>query len=121
MKPLSAFSNDGAGTGESPPWKRRAAFAEINGRRVNEAIERGTSGPAPVFVCECGHFGCTATVSLSIEDYEAVRIDSDRFLLVPGHEIYGVDRVVDSHGDYLVVVKRGQEVREMARDADERS
>jgi hypothetical protein len=109
------------GDGENPPWKRRAAFAEINGRRINEAIERGTSGPAPVFVCECGHPSCTAAVSLAIEDYAAVRIDFDRFLLVPGHEIEGLDQVVESHGDYLVVVKRGREARRMAQDADERS
>ena len=106
---------------EQPPWKRRAAAAEINGRRVNEAIERGTSGPVPVFVCECGNLDCDAKVSLTVPAYEAVRTDFDRFLLVPGHEIAGLDEVVERRPGYLVVVKRDPEAKEMAKNADDRS
>lgn len=102
-------------------WKRRAAAAEINARRVNEAIERGDSGPAPVFLCECGFLGCNATVSLSIQAYEAVRTDFDRFFVIPGHEIEVVDRVVERHSEYLVVVKHQPEAKEKARDADQRT
>jgi hypothetical protein len=103
------------------PWKRRAAAAEINGRRVNESIEKGTDKQVPVFVCECGNLGCQATVSLPIPAYEAVRTDFNRFLVVPGHEIATVDRVVETHLNYLVVRKREPEAREMARKADRRS
>lgn len=106
---------------EQAPWKRRAAAAEINGRRVNEAIERGTDGPQPVFVCECGHLGCQAKVTLSIPDYESVRRDFDRFLVVPGHEIEGVDEVVEEHPGFLVVVKKEPEAKAMAEQADQRS
>jgi hypothetical protein len=88
---------------------------------VNESIERGTTGPTPVFVCECGNLGCQATVSLPIPAYEAVRTDFNRFLVVPGHEIATVDRVVETHQTYLVVRKREPEAREMARKADRRS
>lgn len=103
-------------------WHRCAASAEINGRRVNEAIERGggEDGTA-VFVCECGHLGCTTTIELSIAAYEAVRTDFDRFFVAPGHEIAQVDEVVERHPDHIVVVKREGEAREMARAADERS
>lgn len=107
--------------GEQAPWKRRAAAAEINGRRVNEAIERGTDGPRPVFVCECGNVGCQAKVTLPIPAYESVRRDFDRFLVVPGHEIAGVDRVVEEHDGFLVVVKQEPEAKEMAEQADQRS
>lgn len=107
--------------GEQAPWKRRAAAAEINGRRVNEAIERGTGGPAPVFVCECGNLGCQAKVTLSIPDYESVRQDFDRFFVVPGHEIAGVDQVVEEHPDFLVVVKKEPEAKAMAAESDQRS
>jgi hypothetical protein len=103
-----------------PPWKRRAAAAEINGRRVNESIERGTIRPAPVFVCECGNIGCQATVTLPIPAYEAVRTDFNRFLVLPGHEIDSVDRVVETHPSYLVVVKREPEAREMAKQTAQR-
>jgi hypothetical protein len=103
-------------------FQRRAAVAEINGRQVNEAIEpRGKSTGTCVFVCECGHLGCSGTVEIPIGEYESVRTDFDRFLLIPGHEIDRVDRVVEHRGDYLVVVKRHPEAREMARASDERS
>jgi hypothetical protein len=102
-------------------FQRRAAAAEINGRQVNEAIEPRGSGDSAVFVCECGYFGCSETVRLGVAEYEAVRTDFDRFLVVPGHEIEEVDEVVERYEKYLVVVKREPEAREMAKASDERS
>jgi hypothetical protein len=103
-------------------FQRRAAAAEINGRRVNESIEpQGRLDRTAVFVCECGNLGCSETVEISIAGYEAVRTDFDRFFVVPGHEIEKVDEVVETHDDYLVVVKRLPEAREMARASDERT
>ena len=103
-------------------FQRRAAAAEINGRQVNEAIEpRGQPGASAVFVCECGHLGCGHTVEIPVAEYESVRTSFDRFLLVPGHEIEEVDKVVEHHESYLVVVKREPEAREMAKASDERS
>lgn len=102
-------------------FQRRAAAAEINGRRVNEAIEPRGSDDAAVFVCECGNLGCSEKVEISVAEYEEVRTDFDRFFVVPGHEIDEVDEVVERHPDYLIVVKREPEAREMARASDERS
>jgi hypothetical protein len=105
----------------SERFQRRAAAAEINGRQVNEAIEPRGPDASAVFVCECGHLGCGDTVKMPVAEYEAVRTNFDRFLLVPGHEIEEVDKVVEDHERYLVVVKREPEAREMARASDERS
>lgn len=102
-------------------FQRRAASAEINGRRVNEAIKPRRPAASAVFVCECGHLGCSETLEMPIDEYEAVRTTFDRFLVVPGHEIDEVDEVVERHRDYLVVVKREPEAREMARASDERA
>ena len=103
-------------------WQRCAAAAEINGRRVNEAIERGRGAAGgAVFVCECGHLGCSSTLELTIPAYESVRSRFDRFLLIPGHEIDQVDQVVERHPGHIVVVKREGEARRMAAAADERT
>jgi hypothetical protein len=103
-------------------FQRRAAAAEINGRRVNEAIEpRGRPERSAVFVCECGNLGCSETVEISVGEYEEVRTDFDRFFVIPGHEIEEVDEVVERRSGYLIVVKRKPEAREMARASDERS
>ncbi|HEX5984228.1 MAG TPA: hypothetical protein VFY69_08485 [Solirubrobacterales bacterium] len=103
-------------------FKQRAATAEVNGRRVNEAIEPdGQAADSAVFVCECGHLGCSETLRLPISEYEAVRTTFDRFLVLPGHEIDEVDQVVERHERYLVVVKREPEARQLAKTSDERS
>jgi hypothetical protein len=99
----------------------RAAAAEVNGRRVNEAIERGTrAAGTAVFVCECGNLGCTATVELGIASYEEVRSSFERFLVVPGHELEGIEEVVERHSSYLVVAKRDGRAVEMAYATDDR-
>jgi hypothetical protein len=72
----------------------RAAAAEVNARRVNEAIERGAQGAGTaVFVCECGNLGCSETVELTIAEYEAVRSGFERFLILPGHAIEEIEDV----------------------------
>jgi hypothetical protein len=110
------------GTRGRERYGRRIAAREINGRQVNEAIERGEQDSDRArFVCECGYLGCTETVELSVAAYEGVRSNFDRFLIVPGHEIDAVDEVVERHQGYFVVVKRQGEPREMARAADERT
>ena len=106
---------------EEPRFVERAAAAEVNGRRVNEAIERGTeAAQAAVFVCECGNLGCTETVAMTIAEYERVRSSFDRFLVVPGHEIESVEDVVERHDGYLVVVKRDGHAVALAALTDDR-
>jgi len=110
------------GPGDDPsPAVERAAAAEINSRRVNEAIERGAQGTGTaVFVCECGNLGCSETVALTISAYEEVRSGFERFLVVPGHEIEEIEDVVERHGSYLVVAKRNDEAAQMAYATDDR-
>ena len=97
-------------------YARRVALREINGRRVNEAIARGRrTGDAPTFVCECGRIGCNTTLTLSLEDYESARTGFERFVLVPGHELEDLERVVERGDGYIIVVKEG-EAAEMVRD-----
>jgi hypothetical protein len=106
---------------EEPRFVARAASAEVNGRRVNEAIERGTGAAQDaVFVCECGNLGCTDTVELTIAEYEMVRSSFDRFLVIPGHEIESVEDVVERHDGYLVVVKRDSQAVVVAALTDDR-
>jgi hypothetical protein len=100
---------------------KRAVLAEVNARRVNEAIERGTSAEnQPTFLCECGHLGCTETIKLNPEDYERVRSRFDRFIICPGHELPEVDRVIENHAGYVIVAKREGMPANLARASDPR-
>jgi hypothetical protein len=92
--------------------ERRKGLNEARFREVNEAIERGHPAQGvdePVaFSCECGVLGCNVLVELTVVEYEAVRADARRFLLVPGHDDPEVERVVLQRPDYVVVEKFGE-------------
>ena len=48
----------------------------------------------------------TCFVHLLASDYERVRADNDRFVVVPGHEDAHIERVVERNEGYFVVDKR---------------
>jgi hypothetical protein len=88
--------------------EERIARNEATFREINEAIEDGRQTRAGLigFLCECGVLGCNEVVELTIPEYEAVRVGSRRFFIRPGHET-AVDKVVEVHDRYAVVVKTG--------------
>jgi hypothetical protein len=119
---VDAEDRDRQPEGSDRRVKQAAAAAEVNGRQVNEAIERGTNAAgAAVFVCECGNLGCNATVKLTIVAYEQVRSGFDRFLVVPGHELPDIETIVERHEDHLVVAKQDGPAVAMAALTDARS
>jgi hypothetical protein len=81
-------------------------------RQINEGIERGRwpgEENAPVgFRCECARLGCNELLELSVREYEEVRSDPRRFMVVPGHENLEAEVVVERHRGYLVVKKLDQ-------------
>jgi hypothetical protein len=90
----------------------RVAENEATFRRANEALYRrfqelGTADLAP-FLCECGDHRCTQTIRLNLEEYEEVREQRGRFVIVPGHEILEVERVVEAGERYDVVESRAE-------------
>jgi hypothetical protein len=100
--------------------QRRLAANEAVFREVNEGIERGQwpgdEDQLIGFRCECARLGCNSLVHLLKEDYEQVRSNPRRFVMIAGHEIPEVETVVDRRNGYLVVQKRNQ-----AGDAAERA
>ena len=92
-------------------WEQRAARNEALFREVNENIARledrhGASGE-PVFLCECSNADCTQHLAIEPDDYARVREQPRQFFVVPGHEDPQLERVVETHRDYLVVEKTG--------------
>ena len=90
---------------------RRIADNESRFRDINERLEADlrrlpVDGDPVEFVCECGHSDCTASVSLTVDEYERVRQDPATFAMLPGHEIPDVEDVVERHERYLVARKK---------------
>ena len=90
---------------------RRIADNESRFRDINERLEADlrhlpVDGEPVEFVCECGHDDCTASVRLTVEEYERVRSESVLFALLPGHEIEDVEDVVARTDRYIVARKK---------------
>ena len=103
--------------------KNEALFREVNERirSVSEDWAKGDRTSRIDFVCECSRESCFETVALTVADYEEVRSDPRRFLIVTGHEWSpGVEREVYRNGGYSVVEKFG-DAGEIAEDEDDRT
>jgi hypothetical protein len=83
-------------------------FREINERvaELNEAFEEIL--PVSEWICECADQACIEPIPMTVEAYEAMRQNPARFAVRPGHELSGVERVVEEHEGYVVVEKIGQ-------------
>lgn len=103
---------------------RRVASNEAIFRDVNEALRRGQwpgEENSPIaFRCECGQLGCSRMIELSVAEYERVRAHPRHFLLAPDHDIPAAETVIETHGPYVVVEKRGDAGR-LAEATDPRS
>jgi hypothetical protein len=102
--------------------EERIAQNEILFRQVNdriEELERGWELREVDFVCECGDASCTAPATITLAAYEAIRQNPRRFIVLPGHEIPDVEKVVERRDRYLVVEKH-QERHEQIAAADPR-
>ena len=92
--------------------QRRIAANEALFREVNEAIERGVwpgeEDAVAAFRCECASLDCNQLVSITPREYERIRTHPRRFLVLPGHQLEGVDTVVSATDGYLVIEKRDE-------------
>jgi hypothetical protein len=99
--------------------ERRLAANEDMFRDVNEGIVRGQwpgDPEAPIgFRCECARLGCNVLVALTLTQYEAVRANPRRFVIVSGHELAAVEAPIERHGEYAVVEKVGAAGEEAER------
>jgi hypothetical protein len=80
-------------------------------REVNERIEELRPKDLLVqFACECIDTDCTESLPLSHDEYEGVRRFPTHFMVMPGHQLDEVERVVEQNDRYAVVEKFGAAV-----------
>src|SRR6185436_17615532 len=89
-------------------------------RDVNEEIEEAS---APIglaeYGCECPR-DCDVLLSLTADEYEAVRSVPTHFVIASGHLLVGVEVVVRENSRFVVVEKIGA-AAPVARASDPRS
>jgi hypothetical protein len=99
--------------------RTESLFRDVN-ERIAETAQRFDSEDAE-FVCECADGECTDRIAAGLDEYEHVRADGTRFLLVPGHEDTRVERVVRARRSYAIVEKFERRVAAVVRRLDPRA
>jgi hypothetical protein len=105
---------------------RRVGLNESIFREVNEQIESlnrdfGTEDRTMTAICECASGDCTERLEISVSEYEAVRADPRRFVIVSGHAVPEFEAVVERREGYEVVEKEAGPAAELAEETDPRS
>jgi hypothetical protein len=95
-----------------PTSEKRLALNEALFRETNERLEervRSFVGDEELFgiVCECASLDCNDRITLSKDEYQALRADPAQFAVSPGHTIADVEEVVVRNERFEVVRKRG--------------
>ena len=88
--------------------RNQALYREVNERleTLNEAFE-SVLDAGSASVCECADVNRTATMELTLGEYEALRAHPNRFAVLPRHALPKVEAIVEDHGRFVVVEKLG--------------
>lgn len=100
---------------ELPAEPRRLRLNEQLMEQLNQRMksrltemreEDGEDLDAPFdFFCECSDLDCRLRITIPPRRYEAIHRDPEQFVLLPGHEVPAVERVVEQEHGYLIVRK----------------
>ncbi len=94
-----------------------ALFRAANERAA--AWEERRPEDVELFHCECANLECREKLRLTGADYERVRSDPTHFFACPGHELPGVEFVIEEN-DGWVVIEKTPETHAIVRQADPR-
>jgi hypothetical protein len=97
-----------------------SVFREVNERLQELADKFELQEETLDLVCECGSIDCDQRIRVSAADYERVRAESTRFVVVPGHELPDVEDIVQHGKGFDVVEKRVGIPEAVARETDPR-
>jgi hypothetical protein len=90
----------------------RTVEAEVTLRNVNDFIIEIARDRFDLLdghvVCECSQPRCAELLPLTLEQYEHVRADGRRFVLVSGHELDELETVIEACDGFVVVEKYGR-------------
>ncbi len=101
--------------------RNQSLFRDVN-EHIVETVAHSSS-TFHSFACECADPKCVEVLSLTIQEYEHVRMTPTHYFVKPGHVVPDVDRVVETDGGgerYEVVEKFGEAGR-LAVELDSRS
>lgn len=85
---------------------QQALFREVN-EHIAEVGGAWSETGVRLFICECSDPACAEALEITPAEYEQVRADGARFVVLAGHQLPEVERVVEGNNRFLVVEKFG--------------
>jgi hypothetical protein len=101
--------------------KREALFRATNEEIARVEHEIGSDGSLLEVVCECGRGECAELITVPESVYERARSEPRWFLLVAGHELPEIERVVNRYDGFVVVEKEAPTAAAAAEESDPRA
>jgi len=86
--------------------RNQVIFRELN-EHIAELGRRWSATGVSLFVCECSDPECAESLEITAAEYEWVRGDGARFVVVSGHQLPELERVIETNKRFLVVEKLG--------------
>jgi hypothetical protein len=79
-------------------------------RDANERLQETLDGQVPFgtvipFLCECADDECRGRIEMNGSDYDAIHIDRDLYIIIPGHPRSAGEEVVGENHSYDIVRK----------------
>ena len=85
--------------------ENQEAFRRANDEIAAAARDLDQDDRSP-FLCECADERCTKIVLLTLDEYEDVRSDDGRHVIVPGHDVAPNERVLEESDRYWITEQR---------------
>ncbi len=57
------------------------------------------------FKCECSDEDCKERIALKLSDYQEIHTDRGKYIVMPGHQVDAIEKVIKSNPEYNVVMK----------------
>lgn len=99
--------------------RTESLFRDVNERIAETAKSIGAD--RAVFVCECADPECDERFEVELEQYDDVRADGTRFLVIIGHEEPFYEEVLQGRSNHRVVSKdKDERIKRAVCDLDPR-
>ena len=86
--------------------RNHVLFREVN-EHIAELTGEWNGAGVTWFICECRDQDCAEALEITPAEYERVRADCARFVVRAGHQLRGLELVVEGNRRFLVVEKVG--------------
>lgn len=101
----------GTGRASSTHLLFRKANEDLLARRAALLEALGEMTELVPILCECADARCTRVLRLKLEEFEEIRLQEGRYVMLPDHERSGNERVVERASRFVVVEELDQRPR----------